>query len=288
MILQGRKATSDNPIEPVFNLLEGKVRISAALKFRNWFSEFYGIGKNSFHDSEEYTRKEISIETELIRRVSDSFYVGAITDFDHKSFHDIEDTYELADDTIPGNTKYDIMGLGITFINDHRDNRIYTTSGNFQQLKIVQYDKIWGSDHQFTKTYLDLRYFTNLSISHVFAFQTLMETTHKSAPFLNLSQLGEEIRAFRSARYIDNHLILSRVEYRSFPLKPKFLRRFGFVLFLEAGEVNSSFKDFSLTAVKICYGGGFRFSVFPEERMNLAFDLGFSKDNIGIIGFIQT
>jgi len=165
-------------------------------------------------------------------------------------------------------------------------SRIFSTQGHFQQLSLVHYSKDLGSDYKFTKTSLDLRYFTSRTADHIFAMQSLLEFTADRAPFLELAELGNQIRAFSSERFIDNHLILSRIEYRTFPIKAKFFNRLGFALFAESGQVSPSLDEFQLKEVKTCLGGGFRFSVFPEERYNLRFDLGFSNGERGInIGF---
>ncbi|KQC05970.1 MAG: hypothetical protein APR54_01905 [Candidatus Cloacimonas sp. SDB] len=268
--------------EPEFNLLQGKLKIHSKLKFQLWPSEFYGIGKNSLQKSETYTRKTRSLELDIIREVTDGIYFGLLADFDHTDISDLKANCMLLNCNIPGAYNYDIAGLGFTIINDKRDSRTYATRGYSQQFRFIHYNRFMGSDFQFTKSSLDLRFFTNLNYNHVFAFQTLFQTTHDKAPFLELAELGDEMRSFDSALYIDNHLLFSRIEYRTFPLQPEFLNRFGFVLFLEAGKVTGSLAEFDFQNIRICYGTGIRFAVFPYERSNLRFDLGFSKEKMGI------
>jgi len=268
--------------EPEFNLLQGKLKTHAKLKFQLWPSEFYGIGKNSLLKSETYTRKTRSLELDIFREIADRIYLGLLADFDHTDISDLKANCMLLNCNIAGAYDYDIAGLGFAVINDKRDSRTYATRGYSQQFRFMRYNRLMGSDFQFTKTSLDLRYFMNFNYNHVFAFQTLFETTHDKAPFLELAELGDEMRSFDSARYIDNHLLFSRIEYRSFPWQPEFLNRFGFVLFLEAGKVTQSLVEFDIQNIKICYGTGIRFAVFPNERSNLRLDFGFSKEKMGI------
>lgn len=272
--------------EPEFNLASGRTRISGEVKFRFWPSEFYGVGDQYICKPEEYTRKGFSLESEIVQKLSDTFYVGLIYDFEQVELSEIGNACTYLNSNIPGSEDYNISGVGFTVIHDVRDSRVYTTQGHFQQLKIVQFDNILGSDFKFTKTFLDLRYFTSISPTQNIAVQSLFEHTNGTAPFLELSQLGNEMRAFETERFIDNNLVFGRIEYRTFPIRVKFFSRFGFALFVESGQVSSSIDGFNVSDMKLGYGGGFRFSVFPDEKYNLRFDLGFSDDQTGInVGF---
>jgi surface antigen Omp85-like protein len=272
--------------EPEFNLLKGNTRISAQLKLLNWPSNFYGIGSESFSEPETFTRNAISLELDIIKEIYNRIYLGFYSDYDKTDIAGKDDTCSMVILGIPGSCDYKIVGLGTSLIRDTRDSRAFPTLGSYQKLKLVHYDELYGSDLQFSKTYLDLRYFVNFDINNVIGFQSLIELTHGTAPFLELSKLGSGMRAFSSARYIDNHLFLGRIEYRSFPLRSDFFDRLGFALFLEAGEIIDEVAQFNAKDVKMCYGAGFRFSVFPEDRTNARLDLGFSKDEMRInIGF---
>jgi len=269
-------------LEQEFNLHDGKTRIISRFAYKDWPSEFYGIGKNYYTDPDNYTLTKFSIYSEFNRKITDTFYLGLIADLDNTNILEIEENCSLQQCNIPGNEKYSILGLGFTFSFDRRNSTVFPTKGNFQQFKFVHFESSLGSDFDFTKSYLDLRYYTSISESHIFAFQTLLEHTLNTAPFLELAKLGDEIRAFGSARFIDNNLIVSRMEYRQFPFKTEFMKRLGFVLFAEAGQVSNSIKEFEFKEIKFCYGTGFRFSIFPDERINLRIDLGIYKNETGI------
>ncbi len=272
--------------EPEFNLDQGKTRITGEAKFRNWPSEFYGIGKSSFTEPQKYTRKAIGFQLDVTREIMNRIYLGFIADLDKTDITNKQNGCLLITQEIPGSCKYTIFGIGSTLLRDKRNSRNYPTNGNYQQLKFVQYNKALGSDFQFSKIVLDLRSYFALDSLNTIALQNLLEFTSGTAPFLELAELGDQMRAFEAARYIDNHLFLARIEYRTFPIRIKLFDRLGFVLFSEVGNVANSISEFNLPELKFCYGAGFRFSIFTDDRTNLRFDLGFSKDEVGInIGF---
>jgi outer membrane protein assembly factor BamA len=274
--------------EPEFYRDKGRTRIAGEIKIRNWPSDYYGIGSEAFEDPESYTRKGFSLKLEFDREIVERIYLGFTSEYDRADITDKSQNCSLVINQIPGSCNYQIFGLGGSLIRDKRNSRNYPTRGNYQQLKILHYDKKLGSDFQFSKAYIDLRYYFSIDTFNTFAIQNLLEFTHKQAPFLELAELGDQMRAFDSARFIDNHLFLARIEYRTFPLQIKLLDRLGFVVFAETGNVADSYQNLNISELKFCYGGGLRFSIFTDDRTNLRFDLGFSEGETGInIGFAE-
>lgn len=274
--------------EPEFYRDKGRTRIAGQIKLRNWPSDYFGIGSQAFEDPQNYTHKSISFELEIDREIIPRIFLGLNLEYDSSQITDKSQNCSLVINQIPGSCDYDILGLGASLIRDKRDSRNYPTSGSYQKLNILHYDKKLGSDFQFSKAYLDLRYYFSLDPLNTIALQNLFELTRNQAPFLELAELGDQMRAFDSARFIDNHLFLARIEYRTFPLQFKLLDRLGFAAFAETGKVTNSYENLDLTDLKFCYGGGLRFSIFTDDRTNLRFDLGFSAGETGInIGFAE-
>ena len=52
---------------------------------------------------------------------------------------------------------------------------------------------------------------------------------------------------------------------------------FGMTFFGAAGEVASKMEDLAFNQLKFSGGGGLRFEVDKNERVNIRFDIGFSK-----------
>jgi hypothetical protein len=91
-----------------------------------------------------------------------------------------------------------------------------------------------------------------------------------------MALLGQNIsgvalaRGYFGGRFRDKVMSLAQVEYR-FPI----IWRFGGVVFAGTGNVASSVDKFDFTNLKTGIGAGLRFSLVPEERINLRIDVGY-------------
>ncbi|MFC1643072.1 hypothetical protein ACFL5O_10385, partial [Myxococcota bacterium] len=89
---------------------------------------------------------------------------------------------------------------------------------------------------------------------------------------------GDELlRGYFLGRYRDKHLVAVEGEYR-FPL----FWKFGGTLFAGAAEVGARPAALDLDPVRWAAGGGLRFSIADEERLNLRLDVGAGPHTRGI------
>jgi hypothetical protein len=91
-------------------------------------------------------------------------------------------------------------------------------------------------------------------------------------PYYHLAMLGgdEMLRGYYLGRYRDETLAEFEAEYR-YPIYWKF----SGVAFLGAGAVAPTLGDLLHEPIRWAVGGGARFSLSDEERLNLRFDAGF-------------
>ena len=129
----------------------------------------------------------------------------------------------------------------------------------------------FGSDFDFSKIYLDVRYFHKNKWDHVLAFHSYTEFTGGDAPFYELALLGgnNKMRGYVQGRFRENHLQVFQAEYRA-----HLFWRLGIVGFASVGTVENRLVDFDVNNVKFTAGAGVRFRLTKEEPINLRVDVG--------------
>ena len=68
---------------------------------------------------------------------------------------------------------------------------------------------------------------------------------------------------------MDKNLLTLQAEYRM-----NILEKLGLVFFAGMGDVANRFSDFNPSEFKFGAGFGFRYTILPENKLNLRFDFG--------------
>ena len=179
------------------------------------------------------------------------------------------------------------LGLGLGLVYDNRHNVLNVRKGLFSELAFLRYDKAWGSDFAFTSVISDNRIFHPINKREVLAAQLFGQfTTSGDAPFNQLALMGGEslMRGYYLGRYRDDNLIAGQLEYRFLPFS--FLKRWGAVTFLSAGQVFSKGYTFDFNRFLPAAGAGIRFLLFPDKDIYARFDLAFTQEGTGFYFFI--
>ncbi len=268
--------------EPEFYLFQGDYYFNALISYMNWPSEYYGIGNNSKEENEEsYTPEMVNISIDF-KKIFGKVNISALYDFEHFQILKSEEDGVLATGMIPGSEKHLISGTGAALEWDSRDNTNFPTKGEYVSLKGILYRKFLGSDYSFEKLTLNMRKYFTLSKSQWLAIQFFSGKIFGDYPFPQLFQLDDFSRGYITDLFRDTNITASRLEYRTFPFRTSLLNNVGFVAFAEAGQVAENLKSYALGEIKLSGGFGLRYSLFPKERLNLRFDVGFGKDSMNI------
>ena len=268
--------------QPEFNFKRDKYKIEIPLNLKKWPSEFYGIGKNPGTENlEEYTAQIIELETLAQVNFYKQWHLGLNLSYWHNIILESGEGGQLDNKTVPGAEKFQVFGFGPVLRRDSRDNDLLSKNGSFLELKSSFYEKFWG-DYDFQKYEVDLRKFVSVTEDNFIGFQGLFTYINGIAPFQKLPDMGNKMRGFKNAHFVDNHMFVSKLEFRTYPLNGKTLSRFGGVLFTEIGQVASEINDFQLNKTEISYGWGIRYLLIPDQGLTLRFDMGFSKDGVEI------
>ncbi len=271
-------------VQPELQMMRGKYSISFPTTYKNWPSSFYGIGNNTKEDSKEkYTMQEIEFQSSFKIRFSKKWAIDLFYEMDDYKILKTESTGELNNHSIAGSENCFISGLGLSIIRDTRDNTFYSTSGGYYKFGNIFFEDFLGSDYSFSKHSIDFRRFFHIALGHSFAFQTMFSYTKYEAPFRKLADLGSKMRGYDSNRFIDNHRLIVRSEYRLFPWETRLQNRVGLAFFIETGQVSRNLDAFRFTELKCSGGAGLRFMLLPNEKLTLRIDYAIGNNSSDLI-----
>ncbi|MDD3533618.1 MAG: BamA/TamA family outer membrane protein, partial [Candidatus Cloacimonetes bacterium] len=258
--------------------------VESDLLFRSWPDYYYGLGNFTDQDvSEPFTSDQYSVEFILRRNLDYSLSVALISALDWHKLTKVQPGGMLESADPPGSGDSFHSGLGFSLKYDSSDGSFFPRKGMRMETKQLWHDTALGSDFTFQTSKYDMRFYLPIGQEQVLAAQSDLEINSGQVPYYQYPELGARLRAYDSQRFIDKIRISQRIEHRSFPFSGKFTKRIGFVLFGETGQVASDFDLIRLKDWHWSAGAGLRFSILPQERLNLRADIGFGEDSVNFI-----
>ncbi len=252
-----------------------KFILTEQISFSSFPDKFWGLGKHSPDNAEEaYKFNQFYIYAHLLRKVAPHFFIGAL--FETQRVWNI--TYlsgGLFDQQqVLGREGYQVAGFGTSFTYDKRNNAFSPDNGLFCQLFINHFDKFWGSKFNYSNVVIDLRKYIPVSKRQVLAFQLYSFNNTGEVPIRSLASFGgaNRMRGYYEGRYRALDQLVFQTEYR-FPV----YKRVSAVAFGGTGNVGNSFRDYSLSELKVSYGAGLRIALNKKERLNLRIDYGIGQ-----------
>lgn len=252
-----------------------RINIAGTLGVSYFDYPYYGIGNDTPESNrEDYTALRISSRIEVVARVWRSLLAGVVHDFRHEDVTEVEEG-GLIDAGVVGGSGGRLSGVGGILRWDSRDHSFQPRRGGVVTLTPRLYRKGIGSDLDFGRVLIDGSWFFGLGGAHVLGLDGRLDMRTGDPPFDHLSLAGGSrlLRGMIEGRFRDNHMAGGQLEYR-FPL----VWRFGGAAFAGAGRVARRLADLDLEGWKWAAGGGLRFAVNPEERINLRFDVGATRE----------
>jgi len=237
--------------------------------------DFWGLGNHtSFLDKEGFSQKQFFINPQFLKRIHGNLYLGVTYEFQHTGPVTYTPGGVFDKENIPGRHGGNTSGIGPILSWDTRNNAYSPDRGGFAEIQFEYFDQHLGSDFNFRLLSVDLRKFIHLSDKEVFALQGLGGFTFGEAPFRKLEELGgaDMMRGYYGGRFTDKCLMAYQAEYRRF-----LFWRLGAVAFASTGEVAATPGKFELDGFHYAYGGGVRFALSKEEKLNLRVDYGIAK-----------
>ncbi|MCB5271047.1 MAG: outer membrane protein assembly factor [Candidatus Cloacimonetes bacterium] len=258
--------------------------VESDLLFRSWPDSFYGLGNFADQEiSEPFTSNQYSAEFILRRNLDYSLSVALISALGWHKATKVQPGGMFESTDMLGKQDSFHSGLGFSLKYDSSDGSFFPRQGLRLESKQLWHDDALGSDFDFQTSKYDARFYLPIGQEQVLAVQSDLEINSGQVPYYLYPELGARLRAYDSKRFIDKVRISQRIEDRIFPFSGKFSQRIGFVLFGETGQVASDFDLIRLKDWHFSAGAGLRFSILPQERLNLRADIGFGEDSVNFI-----
>ncbi|MCH2235685.1 MAG: BamA/TamA family outer membrane protein [Crocinitomicaceae bacterium] len=242
-----------------------------------YFFYYYGIGNETPTENEEiYQANFPRIRLHYSRRVFNKWSVGGTYWFED---------YRIPD---PGDSSMTAMsfggdggitsGFGPLVVYDSRDDVFYPRTGYYFEGKYLQFSDRIGSDYDFGWGSIDFMRYFDLGKNSVLATHINQQFSTGDIPFNMMSMIGgtRRMRGYREGRHRDRHSSQLQVEYRhTLPW------RLGFVAFADIGKVYSDVNDFGSNVMHWTAGGGLRWMLDKERKINIRVDYGVGKGTSG-------
>lgn len=245
--------------------------------FSRFPDNFWGVGTNQpLSAKENYSFLQYHINPSLQRRIGKGWFTGLVLDFQHFVDVDYKPGGVFDQQQLVGRNGSIISGLGAMVLLDRRDNFYNPYKGSYLNAYFIHYDRFLGSQHVYTQFVVDARKYFQPRFRHIIALQAYGEYNGPNdVPFRNLARLGgaDRMRGYYSGRFTDKAHWAVQAEYR-FPI----YWRIGGATFVSAGDVANKISKFALKTIKVAAGGGLRFLVNKNDRINLRVDYGFTPE----------
>jgi outer membrane protein assembly factor BamA len=238
-------------------------------------NKFWGLGNHTSHEAEEsYSQKQFFFNPQYLRRIHRKMYVGLSYQFQHTSAISYTPGNLFDKENISGRYGGYTSGIGPILSWDTRNSAFSPTRGVLAEMQYLWFNKALGSNFNFTVFNMDFRKFFYLSEKSVLGFQGIAGLTSGNTPFRYLELLGgsDMMRGYYGGRFSDKCLMAYQAEYRRF-----LFWRIGMVGFASMGEVSPDLAHFDLDGFHYAYGGGLRFMLSKQEKLNLRIDYGIGK-----------
>lgn len=254
-------------------------QIGAKFRYRKWPTSFYGIGNDLPGDEpEKFTEYVLSGQAEALARVRPGIYVGAGYTV---RWGRIRDAYPpggmLNSGEVPGSGDSRVAGLGLVATYDTREHVYLPRSGALYRLKADRFAPAFGSDRSFSRLTVDLRQYMTVAGPVSVAFQAVLTVTDGKVPFRTMPNVGEVVRGYATARYIDRQRWAIQAELRAIPV----WWRLGLAVFGGVGDVADRVGEFDTNDLDWAIGVGVRFLMYPRERITVRQDFAFGRDSSG-------
>jgi outer membrane protein assembly factor BamA len=265
-------------LRPTIWLKDDRLNFNARLAMKMWPTSFYGIGNNTPRSgSESFSERVLEVTAEGTYSVTSGFFAGAGYTLRSGRITADDENGLLTGGSITGSGKALVSGLFGVLKQDTRNHHYFPTRGVLHRLEFFASLKPIGSDHGFTRSTLDMRFYIPLHSDQTIAIQGKAILSTGDVPFRMLSTVGNDLRGYSSVRHIDRHLIAIQAEYRVVPVA----WRIGLTVFAGVGDVFERTSDIRLNRLKYNAGLGIRYIFSRSEKINIRFDYGIGRNSSG-------
>lgn len=250
-------------------LNEDRWRVTLAAGLGNANSQFLSSGTTS--NFIDYQTGADFLKLEIQRKILEDVYLGA--NYTYTKFNN-----EFAFDT-PVTEEVQLNGLGFVFLRDKRNDVYYPTKGSELNFDYTLYPSFMGNDEASSKIEIQYNHFiTSKRSGDVIALRGYRGFGLGDVPFNNLLVVeGTDLRGYSLGEYRGKQLLAVQGEYRY-----NFKNDMGLVGFAGVGTIYGSDNESYNGNVLPSIGVGYRYTAFPENKMNVGVDIAAGKSDWGI------
>lgn len=259
----------------------------ADISIGHFVDKFYGTGGAAPDTGNPaYLLNLASFELTFARRPTKKGFlrVGGVVHVDYQANVDKQNNYFLVNGTVNGSDGGWTTGIGATVTVDSRDNVFFPHRGVLWDFRLVFFGEQLGGDFDYTDLITDLRWYHPFGERHVIGVQGYAALARGDPPYYKLPKLGgsSRMRGWYEGRYRDRVFWTTQIEYRW-----SLTGRFGTAAFAAVGDVGEDFEALRDTRVKFSAGGGLRYMLDVNERLNIRADIGFGRGTTGVYFAIE-
>lgn len=249
--------------------------IRSDINFKIWEEDFYGLG-SATADEEQFTYQQDSLSAsfEALRRLGDS---PVRLGFNVKGKWLYQRDWDLlleTDPRIQGEERSVRASVGLRGEFDTRDSNFSPTEGYYGIAEARLFPNIDSSDGPFGRFMLDARGYFDLGKTHVIAVRGTSIVVTDCAPLSELVAVGgsnKRLKGLPENLARNTGMALAQIEYRT-----PYVWRFGFVAAAGIGHQFGLYGRTGCCTPLAVLGGGVRFALQQERRINLTADVGWS------------
>lgn len=244
-----------------------------------WFRYNYiysGVGENRVPD-EKYDADYFRFRFLVAKLIRSKTYLGLRINFEDYKVKKTIEGGELASGQINGSTKSRTLGLGMSILQDTRDQVFYPTKGIFGEIYAVPSGKLFGANRNFTKISVDIATYKSFGKKTVLASNYVAVANIGDVPFNQLAYLGgqSKMRGIFEGYFRDKNALIIQQEFRQ-----EIWKRFGAVAFGSMAFLGSEDNTFlRLNKPKFTFGAGLR--IATKNHLNLRLDYALSPYDKG-------
>jgi len=239
-------------------------------------ARFWGVGTEAGEKGvwEDFTATGTGVTFSATKKIFRSLRLGPGIWYGAATIPVKEPGGALDSDAVTGSDGGTDVGVELQGEWDSRDNIYAPSKGTYLQFWGGLHRDYLGSDFHYEDYLFDVRRFFPLGAGQVLALQAKGRVMTGDPPFYRLPTLGGigMMRGLYDGRFRDKTMAAAQAEYR-FPIWDVL----GGAVFAGLGEVAGQPSEMSMSALQFAAGVGLRLALDSKERINLRFDLGYSK-----------
>jgi hypothetical protein len=253
-------------------------RLTGRVEWQRFPLPYYGVGDRAPAAAEEvYTPQGVIAFATAQRRVRGPLYALAGYRYQDMRMAAVADDGVLRLGTVPGSRGARVGQVQAGALWDSRDDVFAPARGAFVQATGALAAGGVGSQFDFTRLVVDARRYVPAGARGVVAVQAVFEGTGGTAPFDQMSLVGNAnyLRGYVRGRFRDRHLLAAQAEYRAW-----LTRRVGWAAFAGGGRVAPRVGDLLGGGARFLpsYGVGARWLLFARARNTVRVDYGRGAD----------